>query len=190
MIKDVKDEERRDRELAIYSQELGVPLDWFAAKRKEKLAEAKKKHREEMLEKKRSVSRATGLSKLLEGDEEDEDGTASESDVSFTSGSSYSYSVDDSDADLTDRDEDEDGEDKVDEDDDDKWRPPSRDAEAAFHDSRSQASSKMSGSYSLRHNPAREAEEMETELEMVGRRKKSVYPSPKSTSGLSTGKAK
>lgn len=135
----MKDDERRDKELEIYSQELGIPLDWFAAKRKEKLAEAKRKHKEDMTKLKKEVgerlkagmmsagiTERSGVSSLStfaeegEGEGKDEDDvdedTASESDISFTSGSSYSYSAtDDDEAPATD----DDGEEEYDEEDGD-----------------------------------------------------------------------
>jgi hypothetical protein len=110
----VKDEERRDRELQIYSQELGIPLDWFALKRKEKMAEAKKKYGDEVKALKQAVAAKRGMigggatdrsavsavSSFSGGDShadasDADDSYISESDISFTSGSSYSYMVDD-----------------------------------------------------------------------------------------------
>ena len=110
-IRDVRDQERRDKELEIYSQELGIPLDWFAAKRKDKIAEVKRQHREDTKKKLKEIgdrmkqqstarSGMTGLSTFTEeeeGDDDDEGDTASDSDISFTSGSSYSYSATDDD---------------------------------------------------------------------------------------------
>ncbi len=42
-ISDLNDEIRRDKELLVYAAELGVPVDWFAAKRKDKIAEVQGK---------------------------------------------------------------------------------------------------------------------------------------------------
>lgn len=123
-IQKIKDNDRRERELAIYSQELGIPLDWFAMKRKDKLDAVTKAHQSETKakllrignERKRKLglhvegdTERSGVSAMSEFTDRDGDaasrGSSSDSEMSFTSGSSYSYHKDD-DADTHGTDED------------------------------------------------------------------------------------
>jgi hypothetical protein len=65
-IREIRDDERREKELQIYSQELGVPLDWFALKRQDMIADVQAKARAEEREKLKKIGarmkrRAAGL---------------------------------------------------------------------------------------------------------------------------------
>ncbi len=95
-ITDLNDEEKRDKELAIYSQELGVPVDWFALKRKDKIATVQSKHRDETKKlvqrvAERNRRRAAGLPS--DDEEDDDDGSSTVSRGTHRTGKSRAGTV-------------------------------------------------------------------------------------------------